>query len=80
LTREVTIASSNKAEGLLAVDEDSILKQIRIPAAELCLGYFSNETERELLGQKSYQEKLATGVINALKKIDETLDKAGTKE
>lgn len=80
LTREVTIASSNRAEGLLAVGEESILKQIKIPAAELSLGYFSNITERELLGQESYREKLATGVMHAITKACESLDKTGAEE
>ena len=80
LTREVTIATSNRAEGLSAVDESNILKQIEVPAAELCLGYFSNETERELLGQAVYQEKLAAGIINAIIKIQETMTKAGTEK
>lgn len=80
LTKEVTIASSNKAEGLVPAGEDSILRQVKIPAAEISLGYFSNETERELLGQAVYREKLATGVINTITKVCDILDKIGAEK
>jgi len=80
LTREVTIASSNRAEGLVPADGDSILMQIKIPAAEVALGYFSNETERELLGQEAYREKLAGGIINTITKACEILDGLGAEE
>lgn len=80
LTREVTISTSNRAEGLYAVSEDNLLTRMKIPAAELSVGYFSNLTERELLGQESYREKLAAGIIQAIKKVSETLTGIGVKK
>lgn len=78
LTREVTIAASNRAVGLKAADEESILKQLKIPAAEISLGFLSNPKEEYLLGQGSYQEKLAGGFVSAISKAVEAL--AATEE
>jgi len=69
LTRNVTIAASNKAVGLTPSAEDSILRQLTIPAAEVCLGYMSNQQECSLLGQAVYQQKLAEGIGNAITEI-----------
>ncbi len=74
LTREVTIFSSNRAAGLKAADEESILRQVRIPAAEVSLGFLSNPQEEYLLGQESYQENLAKGILEALSKAVAALE------
>jgi len=79
LTREVTIFSSNRAAGLKAADEESILKQVRIPAAEVSLGFLSNPQEEYLLGQESYQENLAKGILEALSKAVAALEEAEGK-
>lgn len=73
LAREVATASSNRALGLEPAAEDSLLGQIKIPAARISVGYLSNPRERELLGQESYQEKLADGILAALAKSCEEL-------
>ncbi len=69
LTRNVTVAASNRAIGLSAAEEESLLREIKIPAAEICMGYLSNEQERALLWQEHYQEKLAEGLANAILEI-----------
>ena len=66
VTRAVTIASSNRALGLIPADEDSILKEIDIPAVQLSAGYLSNDRERNLLQQEAYLEKVAEGILNAI--------------
>lgn len=66
LTRNVTIAASNKAVGLTAAEAGSILYGIKIPAAEICVGYLSNEEELALLEQEAYQESLAQGLLDAV--------------
>lgn len=71
--RLVTIAASNRATGLQSVGEESILKELRIPAAEVSLGYLSNPQEKYLLEQESYQEKLADGILNAVSEAVERL-------
>ena len=66
LTKEVTLAASNRALGLEQADAGSILKQVNIPAAEIVLGYLSNPKESYLLQQEDYCEKLAEGIAKAL--------------
>lgn len=74
LTREVATASSNRALGLEPAERDSLLGHMEIPAALLSVGYLSNSQERELLGQESYQEKLAEGILAALTKACRELE------
>lgn len=77
VTRNVTIASSNRAQGLIPVEEDSILKDISIPAVQLSVGYLSNSKERNLLQQEDYLEKVAEGIVNA---IEESCRRLGELE
>lgn len=76
LTREVTIAASNRAVGLEKAGEESILRILWMPAAEVSLGYLSNPQEEYLLGQESYQEKLADGIVNAISRAVDALKTA----
>lgn len=74
LTREAATASSNRALGLEPAESDSLLGHTKIPAALLSVGYLSNSRERELLGQETYQEKLAEGILKALDKACRELE------
>ena len=56
VTRQVTVASSNRAIGLF-------------PAARISLGYVTNSSERQLLEQESYQKKLAEGIAEAISEV-----------
>ena len=79
VTREVTISCSNRAVGLVAADENSILNNIGVPAVELSVGYLSNPQEKALLEQEAYRSKLAAGIINAIKEACEKLAQLDTK-
>lgn len=74
VTKEVTIASSNRAVGLVAAGEDSILRSIGIPAMELSVGYLSNPQEEALLEQEIYQGKLASGILNGIREACKKLE------
>lgn len=76
VTRKVTIASGNRAVGLEAAAEESILKKMRMPATEISLGYLSNPKEEYLLGQETYREKLADGIVSALSEAVDVLETA----
>lgn len=76
LTREVTIGASNRAVGLKTAEEESLLRRLEMPAAEISLGFLSNPKEAYLLGQESYQEKLAGGFVSAISKTVKTLTTA----
>jgi N-acetylmuramoyl-L-alanine amidase len=69
VTKNVTIASGNRAVGLKAADEESILQDIRVPAAEIDLGYLTNPQERSLLSQSAYRDKLADGIADAIREV-----------
>jgi len=69
LTRNVTISASNKAVGLLEAPQDSILQRMKVPAAEVRLGYLTNPQEGELLEEESYLEKLAEGLAKAISEV-----------
>lgn len=69
LTRNVTIAAKNRAIGLVPVRDDAILGQLSVPAARLSMGFVTNETEQALLKQEAYQEKLAQGIVEAIKEV-----------
>ena len=65
-TKAVTIASSNRAVGLMPAEQESILREINVPAIKLSVGYLSNDKERNLLQQENYQDKVAWGILNAI--------------
>ena len=75
VTKAVTIASSNRAIGLIPIEEDSILKEFQIPAVQLSVGYLSNDKERNLLQQEAYLEKVAEGILNAIEESCQKLAK-----
>ncbi|MGN0400721.1 MAG: N-acetylmuramoyl-L-alanine amidase [Acetatifactor sp.] len=66
LTRAVTIEASNRAIGLEPAGEDSVLRSLKIPAAEVSVGYLTNVREAELLAQEEYREKIADGIVKAI--------------
>lgn len=68
LTRNVTIAAGNRAVGLIPAD-DGILAGLTIPAAQINVGYFSNEKESALLSKDEYREKLAQGIADAIAEV-----------
>lgn len=69
VTKAVTVAASNRALGLFPAEEGSVLRQLNMPAAKICVGYLSNEQERSLLMQEAYQEKLAEGIAEAILEV-----------
>lgn len=67
LEREVVTAVKGKALGLAeATAEDYALLHITIPAAVIKTGCISNKQEATLLGREEYQDKIATGIYNAI--------------
>lgn len=69
VTKKVTVSVSNRALGLFPASEESILKQLNMPAASISVGYLTNEQEKSLLAQTGYQEKLATGIAEAILEV-----------
>ena len=69
MTRQVTVAASNRALGLFPAEEGDVLWDLTIPAARISLGYVTNADERQLLEQESYQKKLAEGIAEAITEV-----------
>ena len=80
VTRAVTIASSNRALGLVPAAKDSVLRSVKTTAMELSLGYLSNPQEAELLEQAFYQEKLAAGILNAVQEACKAMEQLREEE
>ena len=73
LTRNVTVAASNRALGLFPVSEEHILSLLTVPAAQVSVGCIGNEQERELLQKEAYLDKLTKGLQEAILEIHEKL-------
>ena len=72
MERELVTRIEGKALGLVEV-EDGILRELSIPAAIICPGYLSNETEGNLLLTERYQDKIAEGICNGVLKTYEEM-------
>lgn len=72
MERELVTAIKGKALGLVEV-EDGILRELSIPAAIICPGYLSHETEGKLLLTERYQDKIAEGIRSGVLKTYEEM-------
>lgn len=67
LVRHVTIAVSGRGNGLfLAEEADALLKEAKVPAAAVLVGYASNPQESRLLQSEDYRDRIAEGLYNAV--------------
>ena len=57
---------SGKAIGIYPSEDKSILREITIPAAEIVVGYQTNEAEGNLLLKEGYREQIADGIKSAV--------------
>lgn len=65
MEREMVTAIEGKALGLVEMEE-GILSELSIPAAIVCPGYVSNETEKALLLTDAYQDRIAEGICKGV--------------
>ena len=64
------------AIGLKEAEEaDLLVKKAKVPAAQINIGYLSNEEERKLLVEKEYQELIAQGICDAITEIFKEMSK-----
>lgn len=75
VTRNVTIASGNKAVGLQVAEDNSILEDIKIPATQVSIGFASNQKETALLDEEEYCEKIADGIVKAIVEVYDKFEK-----
>lgn len=69
VTKKVATLASNKALEPLPAEEGNLMQSIKIPAAQIHLGFMSNPQECLLMQQESYQEKLAQGIAEAILEV-----------
>lgn len=75
LERSVVTDIKGKALGLEeAGTEEYAIKHITIPAAAIKAGCLSNKQEAILLGREDYQEKIASGIYNAIIQVYEEME------
>ncbi len=63
---ETAVKSQNTILKCEPCSDESILRNIRIPACELSLGCITNEAESEMLGRSDYRAMLSQGVVTAI--------------
>lgn len=74
LEQAVAGATGAKANGLEDATEDEFLiEQAKIPAAQVNIGYLSNEEELDYLTESEYQKLIAEGIYNAITDIYEEI-------
>ena len=69
--RNMAVSAKNRAVSITSSAEDSILNDLEIPAAEITIGYTTNELEGTYLLDEKYRAKIAEGIINAVKEVTE---------
>ncbi len=69
VTKSVARSSVNRAIGILPAADESILYELDMAGAEICVGYLSNEQECELLSRESYTDTIAAGLAEAMSGI-----------
>lgn len=79
IEREMVTAIEGRALGLLEV-EDGILPELSIPAAIVCPGYVSHETEGKLLLADAYQERIAEGICRGILETFEELEQIQNRD
>lgn len=66
LVRNVTTAVNGRAVGIAPAEEGSVLEKVKVPAAQIQVGFLSHPKERKLLKQEAYLELIADGIVNGI--------------
>lgn len=67
LVRYVTEEVSGRGNGVFPAEEtEAMLKEAKVPAAAVLVGYTSNLQESRLLGTEDYRERIARGLYRAV--------------
>ncbi len=67
LVRHVATSVSGRGNGLfLAEETDILLKEAKVPAAAVLVGYISNQQESILLQREDYRDRIANGLYLAI--------------
>lgn len=74
LEQAVAGATGAKANGLAdATEEEFLVEHAKVPAAQINIGYLSNEEELDYLTESEYQKLIADGIYQAITEIYEEI-------
>jgi N-acetylmuramoyl-L-alanine amidase len=73
ITRNVTIAASDRAVSLIEAESTDMISRLKIPAMQINVGYFSNSKESSLLAKDEYRDRLAQGIAMGIEEAYEEL-------
>lgn len=74
LEQSVASATGAKANGLTdATEEEFLIEYAKVPAAQINIGYLSNEEEMNYLTESEYQKLIADGIYQAITEIYEEI-------
>lgn len=72
LVRHVATSVSGRGNGLYVTEEsDILLKEAKVPAAAVLVGYISNQQESILLQREDYRDRIANGLYLAILSVYE---------
>lgn len=80
IQNEIIFHMENTERQALQIDQIYLLKYAKVPGALVELGFLSNESERELLKQTNYQQRLAVSIYNGILRYVEFLANDGIAE
>ena len=67
LVRHVATSVSGRGNGLVSAEEtDILLKEAKVPAAAVLVGYITNQQESILLQREDYRDRIANGLYQAI--------------
>ena len=75
MERSLVTEIEGKALGIFGDSQNKypLLKMIRVPAISVEMGYLTNKQEADLLKKEKYQERIAVGIFEGIKKIREEI-------
>lgn len=76
MERSLVTEIEGKALGIFGDSKNKypLLKMLQVPAVSVEMGYLTNKQEADLLKRKPYQEKIAFGIFEGIKKIKEEIE------
>ena len=76
MERSLVTAIEGKALGIFGDSQNKypLLHMIQVPAVSVEVGYLTNKQEAGLLRKDSYQKRIATGLLEGIRKIKEEME------
>lgn len=66
MDKEIKLSTNSKSRGLIPRGDMTGFNWSEVPSIIVEMGFLSNPNEDRLLSEKSYQEKMSTGIVNGI--------------